>query len=283
MDFSFSNEEIRAYCRNSIESLELWARRLIDEQMKECFGDDYFYARKPDGTLIIKEDLRERIRKMKDSEPNRFPRLVDALFLEDAIYILCHPELYKKLFKPALDYSYPQGRDAARYFLNKIVPTRNALSHANHISMRQAEQAICYSNDFIDGVKQYFKEVGKEKMWNVPTIVKLTDSRGSVFLEKTSNTDYIFRVGETYKITAEIDNSFLREEYSIKWCVGDYITPYKEADNNADCVIVFSNKHIHEHFSITCRVTSKKEEWHKYGSYDDEKTLMFTVLPNKDS
>ena len=162
---------------------------------------------------------------MLAKEPQRFQRLVDTLFLEDIIYILCKHSLYKELFKEALDYNYPQGLDEVREFLNRIVPIRNALSHSNPISVRQAEQAICYSNDFIDGLKKYYTQKGLEKMWNVPSIIKVTDSLGNVFYPSDAiartifikDKNGVFRVGDTYKISVEIDPSFEPSSYNVEW------------------------------------------------------------------
>ena len=44
MFHSVSQEELRAYCRNCIESFETWARRLIHERMVEKYGNNYVDA-----------------------------------------------------------------------------------------------------------------------------------------------------------------------------------------------------------------------------------------------
>ena len=277
MYFNYSDEDLRSYCRNCIESLELWARRLIDEQMSACFGVDYFDAKDSNGDYIIKKKIREQVEKLKDEEPHRFPRLVDTLFIKDIIYFLCHPKFYTEIFKMALDFCYPLGREEVRIFLERIIPVRNALSHANPISIRQAEQAVCYSNDFIDSVKQYFKKVGKEQMWNVPTIIRLTDSLGNTFLNKMNYIkNVVFHVGETYRVTAEIDSSFPRESYSIRWL--GRVLEFKESLDSTQFVITFSNKDVNQALQIRCMVTSK-EDWHKHGTWDDSKTITLTVLP----
>ena len=58
----------------------------------------------------------------------------------------------------------------AKTFLTRIIPIRNKLSHSNPISIREAERAICYSNDFVEGVKEYMKQEGKQNEYNVPKI-----------------------------------------------------------------------------------------------------------------
>ena len=48
MYYECSQEELRSYCRSCIESFELWARRLINEKMVECYGVDYVDAENGD-------------------------------------------------------------------------------------------------------------------------------------------------------------------------------------------------------------------------------------------
>ena len=63
-------------------------------------------------------------------------------------------------------------------------------------------------------MKQYYKDLGEERMWNVPTITKLSDCLGRKYipLESLGKDNKIqnelFQVGDTYSITAEIDSSF---------------------------------------------------------------------------
>ena len=91
MYYDCSEEEIRTLCRNSIESLEIWARRLIDEKMTEKYGKNYIDFCLENGTPIIKKEVCNRVKQMQQKEPKRFPRVVDALLLDDIIYILCKP------------------------------------------------------------------------------------------------------------------------------------------------------------------------------------------------
>ena len=104
------------------------------------------------------------------------------------IYLLCTDKFYQLMFKDILIHSYPQGNNEAREFLGRLIPIRNKLSHSNPITIREAEKAICYSNDFIDGVKEYYKKEGKDRMYNVPTIIRIIDSLGNEF-----NTNQISR------------------------------------------------------------------------------------------
>ena len=82
------------------------------------------------------------------------------MLLEDAIYIICKPELLKDHFRVPLAIAFPDGREEARTFLNRILAPRNNLAHANAISTRQSEQVVCYSNDVIDSLKQHYRAIG---------------------------------------------------------------------------------------------------------------------------
>lgn len=283
MYHEYTQEELRAYCKANIETLEIWARRLIHEQMVAEYGNNYV-NKKINDEFIVKKDVRKHIESMLEKDPNRFKRPVDTLFIDQIIYFLCNPKWYHKLFKTALDYAYPQGRDEAREFLNRLVPIRNPLSHSNPISMHQVEQAICYSHDFIDGLKQYYKDRGEEQVWNVPRIVKIKDSFGNVFENPNDShcLSSIFSLknticcGDTYTVEIEIDSSFKKDDYTIKWRFNTHNT--SEYDDKTKFVVRFSPADVEENTQISCTITSKKE-WHKYRTYDNKVIVSFTVLP----
>lgn len=277
-------DEIRSICRSNIEAFEVWARRLIDAKMNENYGENFLDIKDLHDAFILKKEFRERIARMRATEPERFPRTVDAFFAEDIEYILCHQAFYKKLFSKALDYIYPQGREEAREFLKRLVPIRNALSHANPISMRQAEQAVCYTHDFIEGLKQYYKDKGEEKVWNVPRIISIRDSVGNKFENPTDNNigDSIFhcsqpfRCGDEYSVEVEVDPSFNANDYQINWEYHKH--NLKEFNNKAKVNVIFENTDVGEFSFLRCTIISNKA-WHKYRSYDCKVAIELQVLP----
>lgn len=287
MYYRYSEEELRAICRTSLETFEIWARRLIHEKMVEKYGETYIDKRFQDGNYLVRREVREHVHKMKEKEPERFKRAVDTLFMEHIIYFLCNPDFFKNVFECALRYSYPQGREEAREFMERLVDIRNALSHSNPISMRQAEKAICYSNDFIDGIKKYQEERGQDKVWNVPRIIKVTDSLGNVFENPIDGNGVgaIFMVsqnlycGDTYSINIEIDASFDEAEYDVKWLHNEQ--ELQENRNRKQYVIKFSEKDVSENYFITCRTISNKV-WHKYELFDCQISLCLKVYPLKE-
>lgn len=278
MLYNFTPEELRAYCRTCIESLELWSRRLIHEKMTTEYGDKYFEIIGLEKN-IISNSMQTKVSGKMKADPDRFRRMVDALFIDDIIYFLLHPAFYKSLFKEALDYPYPQGRDEAREFLSRIIPIRNTLSHANPISVRQAEQAICYSNDFIDGLKQYYDAKGAAKMWNVPTIINVQDSNGYSLPPKEYSKVKLppLRPGDQFKVTVTVDPSFNREEYRIVWLTNDE-THENVFDNCDSFHIKLKTSDIGERFSVACEIISNKD-WHRLRNCDDWLRFTFPVLP----
>lgn len=106
-------------------------------------------------------------------------------------------QLYKDVFKVVLDNIYPDGCDEARTYLKRLIPIRNKLSHSNPISIREAERAICYCNDFVDGIKLYFEKKGMGNMFNVPHAIRLNGSLGNEYLLKNDNLPEIVSIKNT--------------------------------------------------------------------------------------
>ncbi|WP_063563827.1 hypothetical protein [Paenibacillus sp. O199] len=79
-----TNVEIRELSRTTVESLEMWIRRLIDSQMRSEYGESYIYFQKSSGDYIVKKTVREKVRMRREMEPDRFPRDIDALDLDNA-------------------------------------------------------------------------------------------------------------------------------------------------------------------------------------------------------
>jgi len=284
MYYTYTEEEVRSLCRRSIESLEMWARRLIHEKITEKYGTDYVNHKTAEENYLIKREVRDHIHFMLQKEPGRFHRAVDTLFFEHIIYFLCNPVFHRDMFSEALKYAYPNGNNEVRVFLERITPVRNALSHSNPISIRQAEQVICYSHDFVDGLKEYYKDKGVEQMWNVPRIIRVSDSLGNVYDNPIDSHGHlsIFQPkqelchGDTYSLTIEIDSSFSETEYDIFWENQNYeVVNFK---NSKNFVLTFTDADVSQNHTITCTIISHKP-WHKYQYHDCRVTMLFPVYP----
>lgn len=280
----FSDEELRSYCRASIETLEMWARRLIHDEMSTRYGDSFLEVKQPDGQYFVKSEIREHVKWMMQTNGDRCKRVVDALFFEHIAYFLCHPEFYKQLFKVVFNKVCPSGVAELKGTLNKIQPIRNSLSHANPMSVRQAERAVCYSHDLVDAIKEHYKRKGEEQVWNVPRIIRISDSLGNVFdnPEDFHGLQSIFTIsdavtcGDSYSVTVEIDSSWQPEEYTIKWEAGN--RKQQEYADKRKFTKIFEPKDVGVTYFISCTVIQHKE-WHKHGSHDCKVSLLLSVLP----
>jgi len=290
MYYKLNDVEIRGICKERLESLEYWLRRIIDETLSKKFGDYINYSDEH-GNKLIKSEFAKSLRSRKTNEPERYPRLVDAILLDDAINIICNPNLYKNHFAETLNLAFPDGQTEARTFMMRLVPARNALSHANPISIRQAEQIICYSNDIIDSIKKYYTEKNMDNEYNVPLILKVTDSFGNVFYRNQmgcvhdggimmnflDNPRYNLRVGDTIALEIEIDPSFDEDEYTISWAsTKNFGEPRPEGKK---AVIKITEKQVSQRFDIQCNIKSNKK-WHRmHNGSDDFMLFYYKVLP----
>ena len=285
MYYSLNQDELRIIAKNAIENFELWARRFIDIKLIEKYGKKW-NGYVEDGKPLINKKLNARIKEMLQREPLRFSRAIDTLFIEDIISLLCRNDLYNDNFKDALKNAYPQGNEEAREFLMRLVPIRNKLNHAWHISVRESEKAICYANDFIDCLKEYYVKEGCEKVYNVPLIVRIADSCGNEFMDSQISRNStgrghcspngslgVITAGESFSIEANVDPSFEKSTYSISWLYNN-----QWIDGNK-LTIILSENDIRMDFTLYCRVISNQHTWHRCGDVDDCVSITYKVVP----
>jgi hypothetical protein len=285
-----SDDERRALCRRELEALEHWLRRLIHESLSAAHGPDYLEAVDQGRRCVFNGEVRKSIVRRQREEPQRYQRPVDAALLDDLVTVICNPFNWKQYFGAALSKAFPLGNDEARSFLKRLVPIRNKLSHANPISVHEAARVICYTLDVIQALKDYYMKQNLEKDYNVPTIIRVTDSLGNVCNVSSERGDKeggfpcrfnrtpsgYLRPGDRLSIEVEVDPSFERSSYRIQW-----IWNSMKPEEDKDCrriVIDFENRHVKQEFAVWCRVISS-EEWHKLGGYDDEVGAIYRVLP----
>lgn len=286
---TLTEHDLRHYCKKHIETLENWLRNLIDYKFSEEFGKEYFSIKEGENNLI-KSEIQKKAIDRKSKEPDRYPRLIDATLFEDLVYIICNPSLYKRFFEESFKYSFPDGNNEARTFLTRLLEPRNKLAHSNPISVRQAEQIICYSNDIIDSIKQFYIINKMNKEFNVPSIIKIIDSKGNcIYPNQNNEGNRIFDIskhsqntlfpGDNITLEVEIDSSFGRSDYEIYWQKNH--TVVNEFHDLTKISIDILTKDICQTFYVECFLKTKNE-WHKYhNSYDDEICLVYKVLPNK--
>lgn len=284
-----TNVELRDYCKRQIESLEEWIRRLIDKILKNEYGANYFNFKSPNGENIIAKWIRDEVdSRLSQDQENRYPRPIDACLLEAEIKILTNPNLYNKHFRLVFDNKFiPGNSEMLRLMLNNLVVPRNKLYHANPISVREAEQIICYSNDVIECIKEYFNMNNPSNEFNVPLIFKYSDSLGNVIwresMQKTTNGGRIIQfqnkeqfyqnVGNELSIELEIDSSFDQSAYEIKWIRDSSL----ESETNK-WSYRFEVSDIGEVFKVTVTIKTTNT-WHRMGKIDDALYIQFKVLP----
>jgi len=176
-----NNDARRSLCRRELEALEHWLRRLVHETLAAAHSVEYLDAVDRGGRRLIKREVRDEIAKRLEKEPARYQRPVDAALLGDLVTIICNFENWRDYFGAALEEAFPLGNEDARIFLRRLVDIRNKLSHANPISVHEAARVICYTLDVIDSMKAYYMKRNLEKEYNVPTIIRITDSLGNEF------------------------------------------------------------------------------------------------------
>lgn len=282
--------DIRRICWEKIEALEHWLRRLIEDALVAKHGD-YFTAIDDRGNRIIKSAIAQDALVRKQREPERYPRTVDALLLDEVVDIVCNPQLFKDNFRIPLVHAFPEGREEARTFLKRIALPRNNLAHVNTISLRQAEQIICYTNDVIDSLKFHYRNLGMQETYDAPLILRVTDSFGNTFtrsqfgpchdggiMKMFFNLPAMYlRPGDVLTIEIEVDPSYDPSSYGIQWTS---TKPWGiEPETGAKVVIPISNRQVGQQFDVQCVITANRE-WHRMNmGAEDFLMLYYKVLP----
>lgn len=283
------SELLRSDCRRAIENLERWLRRLIDQTLSPIAQD--YLRMEVNGSFLFSKSIRENTHNKFEADRSRYPRPIDAATFEETIEIITNSQLYQTTFSRALRAAFPEGRDVCRTYLDRLVGPRNRLSHANEISVRDAERIVCYSNDIISSIKEYYREQGMDRDFNVPTIIGFKDCQGRSFsggdLHRSSNGELILwdssaaaaapflvlRCGEAISFEVEVDPSFDASTYRVEWTiVGDVWAHGKKI------VRVLTEKDIGQHIVLLCRLVSDRN-WQRLGGCDDVLYLHLRVLP----
>lgn len=278
------SQDLHASCRRRIESCELWLRRLIDDEFRNAFGNDYIEIAKISGVQIFSKKMRDRVKDFVSANANHYSRPIDALLFDDLGKVIGKDDVYKMFFKPALDHEFPLGAPHVRRIVKILVPLRNAFSHANStsLSLHQAERVLCYCDDFIASIKTHYSIQSMSNKFPAPMFTRFSDSIGNVKYINVPNMDYAFQnelhLGDEMRFEVEVDSSFLPAEYDIVWQVCN-VDPQK-AESNVGHVfrLTIDNHHVGERFAVQARVTSKKQ-WHRLQSCDAYVVASYVVLP----
>lgn len=286
---SMPESEMRDQCKRAIEGLEYWLRRLIDGRLTEAYGPAYVDAIRADGSRILKSEIARDLLERTKAEPRRFSKIIDATFLDEQIEIICNPVLYKDHFKVALGGLFPQGGEVARTTLQRLVAPRNALYHSNPVSIHDAYRVLCYSMDVIEAFKEYYARMSMGRQYNVPTVIRISDSLGRVVhlsdsnrhpdgpatIDHSKDAAAFLRRGDVLSIEVDIDPTFDEKDYDVEWLISNVGGPKTLGRRFA---LLLTDEYVSTRFCAVCRVTSKNS-WHKLGAFDDQVDIAYRVLP----
>jgi hypothetical protein len=219
--------------------------------------------------------------------PGRYKRPVDAALLNDLITIICKPDTYESCFATALRVAFPLGNEEARNFLNRLLAPRNHLSHANPISIRQAEQVICYSNDVVHALRDFYAMRGKADAYNAPSILRMCDSFGHMEHAQAAHADMhkfdysddpasYLRPGDTLTIEIEVDPSFSDEGFMVNW--SSIHVDDQRGERLVKFVLPIENRHVGRELPIIIKIISH-QDWHRHQVWDDLWRVSYRVLP----
>jgi hypothetical protein len=276
------SEELRSACRQKLETCELWLRRLIHEEFSRRFGASYFSQGMQNGNAIFRKEIREHAASRMSENPGRYRREIDTLLMDYIVDTLCKHDLYTSCFSTPLRYAFPDGCQEARTFLSRLIPVRNALSHANPISVHDAERVICYCDDVIESLKQYYRDQNMAQEYNAPVFSRFVDSLGHSEIPAKSHQWLDFtggpslRPGDGIRLEVEVDSSFGPDEYTVDWAVCNIAD--NERGTGTQILLEILPKHVGERLDIQITLNSTKA-WHRHGSFDARLTITYKVLP----
>jgi len=278
--------ERRETARRHLDSAESWLRSIIELQLSQAYGTQYFKANVPTGENLISSKIRKNVAHRRQKEPNRFQRDIDATMLNEAVDIVLHPNTYRDYFQSALSHAYPDGKNEARTFLKRLITHRDRLAHGGTCSIHDLEQCACYANDLIDSLKTFIRGLQMAREFNVPTFTRVVDSNGNDFrlsLPDDSqgnfldfrNTDKgVLYPGDVICLEVEVDESFDPSEYSVKW-----LTFNGDSGQGQHIEFVVEPRHVGEQMDVRFEVISNKD-WHRLlGGCDDRLDLRYRVNP----
>jgi hypothetical protein len=160
------------------------------------------------------------------------------------------------------------------------------VAHGGTCSTRDLEQVVCYSNDLIDSLKGFYVSKNSQRVFNVPTIIRVVDNLGNddhVPQERGLVPYYVLgandsdrrdlQVGQILNVEIEVDPTFDPTSYVVTWQ-----HRLIEIGRGALLNIPITISHVGETCLFECYVTSSKD-WHRYGHWDDQLSLIYRVLP----
>ncbi len=270
---------LRDACRRRLETLELWLKRVVHEELSIEFGD-YLNAQL-NGLPVIKSDIRKAIKREQEITPTRRP--VDAMSLEQLISVICNHRLFKPYFAEPFQLCFSLKEKQLEVFLNRLGRARNRLSHTQHISILHTERVLCYTDDIILSLKRHYKQKGKEREMNRPFFTRFYDNLGNEEHLQSDRRGFGYRKqtlypGETLGLHVEVDASFKPEDYDIKWRHKRGLPPIATGSH---CLLVLDDSHVNIDCEFSATLIANKVKTHLHGHYDDMIIVSYKVLAHE--
>ena len=125
-----------------------------------------------------------------------------------------------------------------------------------------------------------------QKAYNVPSIIRCSDSLGNASYRETVPEDVSTWIvdwrrqghgdlypGDTLVAEVEVDPSFQVSEYDVAWQIFG-----KEMGSGSVARVVIQSKHVGDQFELRFQLTTKRD-WHRSFGFDDALVLIYRVLP----
>jgi hypothetical protein len=277
-----SADQVASSCRQRIESCELWLRYLIHDQLSRAIGADYIEGLSPSQNPIFSTSARKKAASRSTSAGIAVARPIDALLLDDLGSVLAKEDVYKEWFKIVLHAGFPLGCTQVRNVLHLLVPIRNKLAHANGVvlTLHEAERALCYCNDLITAIQNYYAGKSMADEYPAPIFTRVSDSQGNVFYPSDhrpslSGKDPL-RCGDTIRFEVEVDSTFSPDEYDISWVVNNI--PNGQKGTGPVFSVTLEEVHVGLQFAVSATLVSHKA-WHRDQNFDAMAVLRYQVLP----
>lgn len=255
---------LRQACRRRLDTLELWLKRVVHDQLSDAFGD--YLKAQLNGLPVIKSEIRKAIDRQQESSPRGRP--VDAMTLGQIISVICNHRLFKLYFAEPFQLCFSLTNEQLRVFLNRLWRVRNRLSHTQHVSILHAERVLCYTDDIILSLKRYYSKKDKARDMNRPFFTRFYDSLGhDEHIQPASRWfDYTKHCtlypGEQLSLDAEVGTSFKPDDYDIRWYL---LGSMQVLANGPHWRLVLDDTHVNIRFGITARVIANKMKTHLHG------------------
>src|ERR1035437_142848 len=173
-----------------------------------------------------------------------------------------------------------QGRlciDCWTHETDCIIQIRSASTRASSLLLDRYYRAL----------KQHYGAIGMQSEYNVPTILKFSDSfgnlclrnqmtpgvTGGVIINLSNQPTNILWPGDVLTVEIEVDPAFDPTNYTIRWaCLPEDF--FKPISSEPKAIINITTRHVAELMVIQCKISSHNE-WHRMGVGGDDSLSVF--------